>query len=247
MMKFLIDVLVILSSIFASIFASIIPWRSDSTYGYCVNISVKMDPIQKTIFERTLRLPGGGMIGAPEILQLGQNLIHLIRARKAIDIGTYTGSSAVAWALAMPNGSEVLTIDIYRDSYDKISSKLIGGRSDIYPKIKRHIGPATRKLGECDAMLDSGEAGKWDFVFIDADKINYPRYYEQSIKLLRPGGVVIIDNALWGGGVIDRPGYPRDRRMIAVDKTNKIAARDSRVHNYLVNIADGVHVIFKKH
>ncbi|CAG9535773.1 unnamed protein product [Cercopithifilaria johnstoni] len=203
-----------------------------------------MDPIQRMIFERTLSLPSGGMIAAPEVLQLGQNLIHLIKAKKAIDIGTYTGSSAVAWALGMPSDSEVLTIDIYPGSYDSISSKLISDRPDIYPKIKRHVGPAAQKL---DAMLASGEAEKWDFIFIDADKINYPQYYEQSVQLLRPGGVIVIDNALWGGSVVNRPGPLRDYSTAAVDETNQRASRDSRVYNYLINISDGVHVIFKKY
>ncbi|VIO97556.1 O-methyltransferase, putative [Brugia malayi] len=242
-MKWFICILVILSNIFVISFASIIPWRSNSIYGYCVNISVKMDPIQKIIFERTLNLPDGGMIGAPEVLQLGQNLIHLIQAKKAIDIGTYTGSSAVAWALAMPKGSEVLTIDIYPGSYNSISRDFIKARPDIYPKIKRHIGLAAQKL---DAMLASGEAGKWDFVFIDADKINYPRYYDQSVNLLRPGGVILIDNALWGGSVVKGSGYIKDRNTAAVDETNQKASKDPRVYNYLMNIADGIHVIFKK-
>uniref|UniRef100_A0A915Q080 Caffeoyl-CoA O-methyltransferase n=1 Tax=Setaria digitata TaxID=48799 RepID=A0A915Q080_9BILA len=147
-----------------------------------------------------MELPSGGMLGAPEVLQLGQNLIHLIQARRAIDIGTYTGFSAVAWALAMPN----------------------------------------------DAMLGSGETGKWDFVFIDADKINYPRYYDQAVELLRPGGVIIIDNALWGGSVVYNHGKRRDRNTAAVDETNQKASRDPRVYNYLMNIGDGTHVIFKK-
>uniref|UniRef100_A0A1I8EQR8 O-methyltransferase n=1 Tax=Wuchereria bancrofti TaxID=6293 RepID=A0A1I8EQR8_WUCBA len=249
-MKWFISVLVILSNIFVISFASIIPWRRNSIYGYCVNISLKMDPIQKIIFKRTLDLPGGGMIGAPEVLQLGQNLIHLIQAKKAIDIGqnahllgTFTGSSAVAWALAMPKGSEVLTIDIYPGSYDSINRDLIKTRPDIYPKIKRHT---ISNFQISDAMLASGEAGKWDFVFIDADKINYPRYYDQSVNLLRPGGVILIDNALWGGSVVKGSGYIKDRNTAAVDETNQKASKDSRVYNYLMNIADGIHVIFKK-
>uniref|UniRef100_A0A0R3RQS9 Catechol O-methyltransferase domain-containing protein 1 n=1 Tax=Elaeophora elaphi TaxID=1147741 RepID=A0A0R3RQS9_9BILA len=243
-MKRFISVLLILSAIFVVTFASLVRWNNNSIYGYCVNISVKMDPIQHVIFQRTMRLPGGGMIAAPEVIQLGQNLIHLIQAKRAIDIGTYTGSSAVAWALAMPSGSEVLTIDIYPESYSSISRKLIDARPDISPKIKLHVGLAAQKL---DAMLASGEAGKWDFVFIDADKINYPRYYEQSVNLLRPGGVIMVDNALWGRGMLIRPDYPRDRSTAAVYEMNRKASKDSRVHNYLMDIADGIHVIFKKH
>ncbi|MCP9259766.1 hypothetical protein DINM_002968 [Dirofilaria immitis] len=184
------------------------------------------------------------MIAAPEVLQLGQTLIHLIKAKKAIDIGTFTGSSAVAWALAMPNNSEVLTIDIYAESYNQVSRELINTRPDIYPKIKRHVGPAAEKL---DTMIASGEAGKWDFVFIDADKINYPLYYEQSIKLLRPGGIIVIDNALWGGSVVKRDRLEKDRNTAAVDETNQKASKDSRVYNYLMNVADGTHVIIKKY
>ncbi|KAM3718116.1 putative caffeoyl-CoA O-methyltransferase [Dirofilaria immitis] len=210
-MKWLISVLIILSNIFVIIFASLVPWRSDNIHEYCVNISIKMDPIQRTIIKRTLEnVRGGMMIAAPEVLQLGQTLIHLIKAKKAIDIGTFTGSSAVAWALAMPNNSEVLTIDIYAESYNQVSRELINTRPDIYPKIKRHVGPAAEKL---DTMIASGEAGKWDFVFIDADKINYPLYYEQSIKLLRPGGIIVIDNALWGGSVVKRDRLEKDRKV----------------------------------
>ncbi|VDK68540.1 unnamed protein product [Onchocerca ochengi] len=243
-MNWFVSVLVVLSNIFVTIFASIVPWPSNSIHEYCANISVKMDPIQRVIIKRTLEnLQSGMMIAAPEVLQLGQNLIHLIQAKKAIDIGTFTGSSAVAWALAMPSDSEVLTIDIYPESYDQISRGLISTRPDIYPKIKRHVGPAAQKL---DAMLASGEAGKWDFIFIDADKINYPRYYEQSVKLLRPGGVIIIDNALWSASVVNRHRNGRDRNTAAIDETNQKASKDPRVNNYLMNIADGTHMIFKK-
>uniref|UniRef100_A0A8R1TX81 O-methyltransferase n=1 Tax=Onchocerca volvulus TaxID=6282 RepID=A0A8R1TX81_ONCVO len=212
-MNWFVSVLVVLSNIFVTIFASIVPWPSNSIHEYCANISVKMDPIQRVIIKRTLEnLQSGMMIAAPEVLQLGQNLIHLIQAKKAIDIGTFTGSSAVAWALAMPSDSEVLTIDIYPEN----------------------------------AMLASGEAGKWDFIFIDADKINYPRYYEQSVKLLRPGGVIIIDNALWSASVVNRHRNGRDRNTAAIDETNQKASKDPRVNNYLMNIADGTHMIFKK-
>ncbi|OZC05104.1 O-methyltransferase [Onchocerca flexuosa] len=218
-MNWFVSVLIVLSNIFVLIFGSIVPWPSNSIHEYCVNISIKMDPIQRVIIKRTLEnLQSGMMIAAPEVLQLGQNLIQLIQAKKAIDIGTFTGSSAVAWALAMSNDSEVLTIDIYPESYDQISH----------------------------AMLASGEAGKWDFIFIDADKINYPRYYEQSVKLLRPGGVIIIDNALWNGSVANRHRYERDRNTAAIDETNQKASKDPRVNNYLMNIADGTHMIFKK-
>ncbi|VDN43810.1 unnamed protein product [Gongylonema pulchrum] len=97
-----------------------------------IQISVKTEPIQEEIYIRTLtQLLNGGMIGAPEVLQLGQNLIHLIQAKKVIDIET---------------------------------------------------------------MLAAGDAGKWDFVFIDADKFNYPQYYEKAVKLVRPGGVILVDN-----------------------------------------------------
>ncbi|VDN42784.1 unnamed protein product [Gongylonema pulchrum] len=137
-----------------------------------IQISVKTEPIQEEIYIRTLtQLLNGGMIGAPEVLQLGQNLIHLIQAKKVIDI--------------------VLTIDIDPMYYDNISRELINSKPNIFSKIKRHVGPALAKL---ETMLAAGDAGKWDFVFIDADKFNYPQYYEKAVKLVRPGGVILVDN-----------------------------------------------------
>ncbi|VDN06891.1 unnamed protein product [Thelazia callipaeda] len=192
-------------------------------------------------------LPNAVMLASPEVLQLGQNLILLIQATKAIDIGTFTGSSAVAWALAMPEGSKVLTIDIYPDYYDNISQAIVETRPDIHKKIQRHIGPALLKLGQynfcINKMLISGEAEKWDFVFIDADKTNYPNYYDQAVKLLRPGGVIVIDNALWGGRVAYD--YVVSNTTAAINETNHKASTDSRVSNFLLPVGDGTHVIFK--
>lgn len=145
------------------------------------------------------------MLGAPEVLQLGKNFIQLIGAKKALDIGTYTGASAAAWATAMPSDGKVLSMDVSHASLDSIGKPLINQYSDIEKKIDFRLGPALETLG-CvlkrklvkveflDNLINNGESGKWDFCFIDADKVNYKNYYIKCVQLLRSGGVIMVDN-----------------------------------------------------
>ncbi|VDK61818.1 unnamed protein product [Anisakis simplex] len=180
------------------------------------------------------------MIGAPEVHQLGQLMIHLIGAKRVLDIGTYTGASALAWALALPTDGEVLTMDVSSDPFNRVGRPLIGRRAAVANKIKLSIGPAIQQL---DFLINSGQSGKWDFAFIDADKGNYLNYYEKCVQLLRPGGVILIDNALWGGSVVRKF---KDLTAFTIDATNRRAANDPRVDNFLFNLGDGTHVIFKR-
>uniref|UniRef100_A0A0M3I3U2 O-methyltransferase n=1 Tax=Ascaris lumbricoides TaxID=6252 RepID=A0A0M3I3U2_ASCLU len=203
-------------------------------------VSVKLDPLQAQLNARTMSERGGGMIGAPEVHQLGQNLIRLIGAKRVLDIGTFTGASALAWASAVPSDGEVFTMDITPGPYYRVGRPLISSRPDIAAKIKFFVGPALRQL---DYLIASGQAGTWDFAFIDADKHNYPNYYEKCVQLLRPGGVILIDNALWHGNVAYK--Y-KDQTAMIIDATNQRAASDPRVDNFLLNLGDGTHVIFKR-
>uniref|UniRef100_A0A914QUY3 O-methyltransferase n=1 Tax=Panagrolaimus davidi TaxID=227884 RepID=A0A914QUY3_9BILA len=105
-----------------------------------------------------------------------------------------------------------------------------------------HLGPATESL---ENLILNGESGKWDFAFIDADKENYPKYYQQCMTLLRPGGVILIDNALRGGRVAGNPSNFNEAEK-AIDQTNRFIFDDENADNILLNVGDGLHVVFKK-
>uniref|UniRef100_A0A914DMK9 O-methyltransferase n=1 Tax=Acrobeloides nanus TaxID=290746 RepID=A0A914DMK9_9BILA len=170
------------------------------------------------------------MLSAPEILQFGKNFIQFIGAKRVLDIGTFTGSSALAWALAVPSDGEVISMDVQHETLNAIGKQIIDKRPEISKKIKFELRPATETL---DNLIEKGEAGKFDFAFIDADKINYPIYYTKSMELLRPGGVIFVDNALWHGKVVTEPDGDDDTRAIA--KCNDLISNDPASTNVTVN------------
>ncbi|KHN79155.1 Caffeoyl-CoA O-methyltransferase 2 [Toxocara canis] len=215
---------------------------NDPIIKYCANVSLKPDPLQVQLAENTIKnAPMHGMLGAPEVLQFGQNLIRLTRARRALDIGTYTGGSALAWALALPPDGEVISMDIDHTNLSRYGKHIIDSKPDVARKISFKLGPAINTL---DSLIAAGQNGTWDFAFIDADKENYPNYYTKCVQLLRPGGVILIDNALRGGTVVLEE---KDESTKAIDATNHMIANDTRVDNTLLNLGDGTHVVFKKY
>ena len=131
------------------------------------------------------------MLGAPEVLQFGKNFIQLINAKRCLDIGTFTGASALAWAIAVPEDGEVWTFDIDHKALNDIGLPLIKKHTKLEKKINFKLGHAVESL---DEMLAKKEEFKWDFAFIDADKENYINYYDRVMKLLRSGGIIMIDN-----------------------------------------------------
>jgi len=216
----------------------------DPVVRYCTEISVRADPLQKELAKITIeQSPESIMLGAPEVLQFGANFIKLIGAKRVLDIGTFTGASALAWALALPENGHVLTMDVSHEHYDQFGRALLEKRKEIVKKIEFHCGQALEKM---DQLLAGGEAGKWDFAFIDADKPNYTNYYERCVKLLRSGGVIFIDNALWSDSVVHPEKVANDEKTRIIDATNRRIHADDRVMNMLLAIGDGTHVIFKK-
>ncbi|CEF65086.1 O-methyltransferase, family 3-containing protein [Strongyloides ratti] len=208
---------------------------------YCTDVTVKQSQLEKNLMENTLKNHSmGRMLGAPEVLQMGKNFIRFIKAKKCLDIGTFTGASAVAWSSALPDDGIVYTFDINHEPFNSIGKPLIEKEENIYKKISLIAGQALESL---DKLISNGESGKWDFAFIDADKTSYPNYYDRVMKLLRPGGVILIDNALMGGGVADPE--CSNEGQIAVRKLNAIISEDDRCDNMLLNVGDGTHVVFK--
>ncbi|GMT17278.1 hypothetical protein PFISCL1PPCAC_8575 [Pristionchus fissidentatus] len=160
-------------------------------------------------------------------------------------LGTFTGASALAWALELPADGKVISMDVTHESLNKAGLPILDAHPELRKKIDFKLGSA---VDELKSLVASGASGSFGFAFIDADKGNYSVYYDLCMELLAPGGVIMIDNidalqALWSGKVVE----PKDDSSKAIDAVNRKAAADSRVFNTLFNIGDGVHLIVKKH
>ena len=175
-----------------------------------------------------------GMMTSPvEVGKLLTLLANTVGARKVIDVGVFLGCSAFALALGIPDDCKVIACDI-SEEYTSLGQPY-WEEGGVSPKIDLRIQPAESTL---QALLDAGEGGTFDLMFIDADKNNYPNYFEFAMKLLRPGGLIVIDNALWGGSVAD-PSV-QDAETGAIRKVNELMKTDPRVESVLLNIADGL-------
>src|SRR6185312_3765921 len=210
----------------------------DTLYQYLLDHSLREHPEQTALREATRKHPRRGMQISPEQGQFMSLLVKLIGARRTIEIGTFTGYSALTVALALPAGGKVLACDI-SDEYTSIG-KPYWQRADVADKIELVIAPATKTL---DARIDAGETGRYDFAFIDADKAGYDCYYERCLRLLRTGGLIAIDNTLWSGDVA-RPAEDDDTR--ALQALNDKLHRDERIDMAMLPIGDGLTLARKK-
>jgi caffeoyl-CoA O-methyltransferase len=204
----------------------------DTLYDYLLEHSLREHPEQTALRDATRTHPHGGMQISPEQGQFMQLLVKLIGARHTIEVGTFTGYSALTVALALPPDGKVLACDI-SDEYTSIG-KPYWQRAGVADKIELVIAPATQTL---DARLASGEAGHYDFAFIDADKPGYDSYYERCLQLVRAGGLIAFDNTLWGGDVA-RPARDDDTR--ALQALNDKLHRDERIDMAMLPIGDGL-------
>ena len=181
----------------------------------------------------TAKLPQSMMQICPEQGALMANLIRLMSAKKTIEIGTFTGYSTLAVALALPEEGEIIACDI-SEEWTALGKKK-WEQAGVAHKINLRLAPAVDTL---DALLADGQESSFDFAFIDADKAIYPAYYEKCLKLVRKGGVIAIDNVLWGGSVIDSERNDEDTK--AIRKLNEFIANDKRVSLSMVPIGDGL-------
>jgi len=175
---------------------------------------------------------------SPEQGQLMRLLVELIGARRTIEVGVYTGYSSVSVALSLPDDGLLLACDINAE-YTQIARRY-WQRAGVEQRIQLELGPALTTL---DRRIADGESGSFDFAFIDADKDNYQAYYERCLQLLRPGGLIAIDNVLWGGSVA-RPATDVDTR--ALQALNDKLHADQRVDIAMLPIGDGVTLARKR-
>ena len=210
----------------------------DQLFGYVLAHSVREHPAQVALRDATRSHPHAGMQISPDQGQFMALLIKLLGARRTIEIGTFTGYSALTVALALPNDGRVLACDV-SDEYTQIG-RPFWQQAGVAHKIELVLAPALQTL---DARLASGEAGSYDFAFIDADKANYDPYYERCLALLRTGGLIAFDNMLWGGAVA-RPATDAD--TAALQALNAKLQQDARVDHALLTVGDGLALARKR-
>jgi len=212
---------------------------TDPLHHYVTQVGIREPEELKLVREETLRLPGAHMLLAPEQAQFMALLARLIDVRHYIEIGTYTGYSALAIALALEGRRRIITCEI--DQAFAAIAERHWQRAGVAHKIELRLGPALQTL---DAMLAAAaESGRFDVAFIDADKENLVAYYERCLMLLRPGGLILIDNTLWSGSVADDSDH--DPSTEAIRAFNVMVHDDRRVDMVLLPIGDGLTIARK--
>ncbi len=211
----------------------------DRLYDYFVDVSVRDSDVLRRLREETAALPESQMQVSPEQGQLMALLVKLIGARRAIEVGTFTGYSALCVAMALPANGKLVACDVSED-WTGIARRY-WQEAGVADKITLRIGKAIASL---DALIAGGDTGSFDFAFIDADKKNYDGYYERMLTLLRPNGLLAIDNVLWSGRVVD-PDL-NDPATRAICELNIKIRDDSRVDMSLVPIGDGLTLVRKR-
>jgi predicted O-methyltransferase YrrM len=210
----------------------------DALYDYVLAHSLREHPAQVALREATKSHPHAGMQIGPEQGQLMALLVRILGARRAIDIGVFTGYSALTVALALPDDGYLLACDV-SDEYTRVG-KPYWQAGGVAHKIDLRIAPALETL---DAQLAAGETGAYDFAFIDADKTAYDAYYERCLELVRHGGVIAVDNVLWSGSVA-RLAKTADTK--ALQALNDKLHRDERIDLSLLPIGDGLTLARKR-
>ncbi|CAB1343838.1 unnamed protein product [Coregonus sp. 'balchen'] len=191
------------------------------------------------MLQKTLEDPWSIMLVASEQAQLMANLAKLINASKTIEIGMYTGYNTLNMALVVPENGQVVACEIDNEYVD--IAKPFFKEAGVEDKINVRLQMCIKTL---DELIAAGEAGTYDFVFIDADKRNYDRYYEKSLELVRQGGIIAIDNVLWSGKVVNPA--PDDLISQALDKLNKKLHTDQRIDLSMLTVGDGLTLAIKR-
>lgn len=205
---------------------------------YVRTVGARETDVARRLREETARLPQAGMqIGADEAALLAL-LVRMLGARRAVEIGTFTGYSALAIAGALPADGRLVCCDVSREWTDV--GRPYWAEAGVAQRIDLRIAPATETLG---ALVREG-SGSYDFAFIDADKSSYDTYYEQALVLLRPGGLVAIDNTLWSGWVADAARNDKDTEALRV--LNRKIHDDERVDAVLLSVGDGLTLCRKR-
>ena len=212
---------------------------SDELHDYLLQVSLREDPLLAELRAETGAMPHGGMQIAPDQGQLMALLVRLMGARRVLEVGTFTGYSALVVAQALPDAGRITACDV-SERYTAVARRY-WARAGVADKIELRLAPAVETL---EALMADGRAGTYDFMFVDADKESYDRYYELGLGLLRDGGLMAIDNVLWDGAVIDPSRDDADTR--AIRALNAKLHGDPRIDLSMLTIADGLTLALKR-
>jgi predicted O-methyltransferase YrrM len=212
---------------------------NDELYEYLLSVSLREPEVLRRLREETAPMERATMQIGPEQGQFMALLVELIGAGKTLEIGTFTGYSALVVALALPPDGRVVACDV-SEEWTSIGRRY-WAEAGVAHKIDLRLGPAVDSL---DSLLDEGHAGSFDFAFIDADKASYDAYYEKCLRLVRKGGLIATDNVLWHGVVIDPTATDADTE--AIRSFNAKIRDDERVSLSLVPIGDGLTLARKR-
>jgi len=212
---------------------------TDALYEYLLSVSLRETELQRRLREETAANPMSRMQISPEQGQFMALLARLIGARRCLEVGVFTGYSSLAVALALPSDGSIVACDV-SEEWTAVARRY-WAEAGVERRIELRLAPA---LGTLDALLASGESGSFDLAFIDADKTNYLGYYERVLELLRPGGLVVVDNTLWSGRVADPE--VADADTVALRHFNERLHRDDRVDLSLLPVGDGLTLARKK-
>ncbi|HEY9833189.1 MAG TPA: class I SAM-dependent methyltransferase [Stenomitos sp.] len=208
-------------------------------YDYLLSVSLRESDLLRQLRDETAQLPMAMMQISPEQGQFMALLVQLLGATKTLEIGVFTGYSSLCVAMALPPQGKMVACDV-SEEYTTMARRYWEA-AGVADKIDLRLAPALETL---DELLRSGQAGTFDFAFIDADKANYEKYYERSLQLVRPGGLIAIDNVLWSGRVVDS--QIKDNQTNSIRAFNQKLHHDQRVTLSLVPIADGLTLALKR-
>jgi predicted O-methyltransferase YrrM len=212
---------------------------TDALYEYSLTVGLREPDLFRALREETGRLTDAGMQIAPEQGPLLAMLVQLLGAKNCVEVGTFTGYSSLWVASALLPDGKLICCEV-SEEYTALARKY-WALTGLAAKIDLRLGPAIDTL---DALLAGGQTGRIDYAFIDADKANYDAYYEACLKLVRPGGLIAIDNTLWDGKVADS--HVNDPDTIAIRELNKKVHADTRVSLSFLPFADGLTLTLKR-
>lgn len=208
-------------------------------YNYLLSVSLREPEILEKLRQETANHPRSGMQISPEQGQFMSLLVQLIGAKKTLEVGVFTGYSSLSVALTLPADGKIIACDV-SEEFTAIAQRY-WQEAGVADKIDLRLAPALETL---ERLLATGQAETFDFAFIDADKENYDGYYERSLQLVRPGGLIAIDNVLWSGQVADEQN--QDESTQAIRALNEKLHHDERITLSLVPIADGLTLAIKR-
>ena len=213
--------------------------QSKQLHEYLLSVSLRENGILSKLRQETSKHSASIMQISADQGQFMALLVKLLKAKKTLDIGVFTGYSSLAVALALPEDGRVIACD--RDPRCTEIAQRYWADAGVAHKIDLRLAPALDTLNE---LVADGQAGSFDFIFIDADKRNYDNYYERALILLRTGGIVAIDNVLWFGRVADPE--DNDKRTVAIREFNQKLHQDNRIDLTMLSIADGLTLALKR-